>query len=66
VKEIRPREGVIVSLQSGTGSKGILDKSTLVNDFPTRFMQGERVRVAIHKIKMRGNKERIELMLVEK
>ncbi len=63
VKEIRPREGVIVSLQLGTG---ILDKSTLVNDFPTHFMQGERIRVAIHTIKMRGNKERIELILVEK
>jgi len=66
VKEIRPREGVIVSLQSGTGSKGILDKSTLVNDFPARFTQGERVLVAIHAIKMRGDKARIELMLVEK
>ena len=66
VKEIRPREGVIVLLQSGTGSKGILDKSTLVRDFPTRFMQGERIRVAIHTIKMRGNKTRIELILVEK
>ena len=63
VKEIRPREGVIVSIQLGTG---ILDKSTLVNDFSTRFMQGERIRVAIHTIKMRGNKERIELILVEK
>jgi len=63
VKEIRPREGVMVSLQLGTG---ILDKSTLVNDFPTRFMQGELIQVAIHTIKMRGNKERIELILVEK
>ena len=65
VKEIRPREGVIVSLQSGTGSKGILDKSTLVNDFPKRFMQGERVQVAIYRIKMRKNKAHIELILVE-
>lgn len=63
VKEIRPREGVIVSIQLGTG---ILDKSTLVNDFPTRFMQGELIQVAIHTIQMRGNKERIELILVEK
>ncbi len=63
VKEIRPREGVFVSLKLGTG---ILDKSTLVNDFPTRFMQGERILVAIHTIKIRGNKERIELILVEK
>lgn len=63
VKEIRPREGVIVSLQLGTG---ILDKSTLVNDFSTRFMQGERIRVAIHTTKIRGNKERIELILVGK
>ncbi len=63
VKEIRPREGVIVSLQLGTG---ILDKSTLVNDFSTRFMQGEHIRVAIHTIKMRGNKESIQLILVEK
>ncbi|WP_300464889.1 DUF1294 domain-containing protein [Desulfobacula sp.] len=62
VKEIRPREGVIVSLQLGTG---ILDKSTLVNDFPTRFMQGECIQVAIHTIKMRRNTERIELILVE-
>ena len=63
VKEIRPQEGVFVSLKLGTG---ILDKSTLVNDFPTRFMQGERILVAIHTIKIRGNKERIELILVEK
>jgi len=64
VTEVRPREGIIVSLQSG--SKGIIDKFMLVNDFPARFVQGERVRVAIHTIKMRGNKQRIELILVEK
>jgi len=67
VREIRPREGVIVSLQlGGTGAKGILDKSTLVNDFFTRFTIGERIRVAIHTIRMRENKKRIELILVEK
>lgn len=65
VKEIRPHEGVIVSLQSGSWDKGILDKSTLVNDFSTRFTLGERVRVAIHTIRMKGNKQRIELILVE-
>jgi hypothetical protein len=66
VKEIRPREGVIVSLQYGTEAKGIIDKSTLTDNFSTRFMPEERIQVAIYKIKMEENRKRIELILVEK
>ncbi len=66
VHEIRPREGVIVSLQSGTGSEGILEKSTLVHDFSTRFTKGERIQVVIHTITIEGKKKRLELLLVEK
>lgn len=65
VKEIRPLEGIIVSLQSGTGAKGIIDKSTLTKNFSSRFMPEERIQVAIYKIKMEGNKQRIDLILVE-
>ncbi len=66
VHEIRPREGVIVSLQSGTGGEGILEKSTLVHDFSTRFTKGEHIQVVIHTITIKGKKKRIELLLVEK
>jgi uncharacterized membrane protein YsdA (DUF1294 family)/cold shock CspA family protein len=65
VQEIRPQEGVIVSLQSGTGGEGILDKSTLVRDFSTRFTKGEHIQVVIHTITIEGKKKRIELLLVE-
>jgi uncharacterized membrane protein YsdA (DUF1294 family)/cold shock CspA family protein len=66
VKEIRPEEGVIVSLQSETGTEGILDASTLVEDFAVRFKAGERIQVAIGTIRIEGKQKRIELVLVEK
>ncbi len=66
VQEIRPRDGVIVSLQSGAGNEGILDKSTLVHDFSTRFTKGERVQVVIQTITIERKKKRIDLVLVEK
>ncbi|OQX25524.1 MAG: hypothetical protein BWK80_15180 [Desulfobacteraceae bacterium IS3] len=66
VKEIRPQEGVIVSLQSGTESIGIIDKSTLIDNFSAHFTPGERIQAAIHKISMEGNRKYIELILVEK
>ncbi|MCP4399593.1 MAG: hypothetical protein GY801_20110 [bacterium] len=66
VQEIRPRDGVIVSLQSGAGDEGILDKSTFVHDFTTRFTKGERIQVVMHTIAIEGKKKRIELVLVEK
>ena len=66
VKEIHPREGVIVSLQLGTEVKGIIDKSTLADNFSTRFTPEEHIQVAIYKIKMEENTKRIELILVEK
>lgn len=65
VKEIRPQEGVIVSLQSGTKTYGIIDKSTLTDNFSTRFAPGEHVQVAIHTVKMKGNSQYIYLILVE-
>ncbi len=65
VKEIRPQEGVIVSLQLGTITKGIIDKSTLTKNFSTLFKPEESILVAIHTIKMKGNKKRIELILAE-
>jgi len=52
-------------LQSGTGVEGIIDKSTLVNNFATRFTPGERVQVAIHTITIEGKHKRIDLILVE-
>jgi uncharacterized membrane protein YsdA (DUF1294 family)/cold shock CspA family protein len=64
VKEIRPNEGVSVFLQTGT--EGMISKSTLVNNFSTRFTQGEHIRVAIHTITSDGKKNRIEFVLVEK
>ena len=64
VKEVRPGEGVSVSLQTGT--EGIITKSTLVSNFSTRFTQGEHIRVAIHTITSDGKKNRIEFVLVEK
>ncbi len=66
VKEIRPREGVIVSLQLGTEAKGIIYKSTLADNFSTRFTPEELIQVAIHTIRMEGNRRLIELILVEK
>jgi len=62
VKEIRPREGVFVSLKTGT--EGLILRSTLVSDFSTRFKQGEHIRVAIHTI-ADSNKNHIEFILVE-
>jgi uncharacterized membrane protein YsdA (DUF1294 family)/cold shock CspA family protein len=64
VKEIRPGEGVSVSLQTGT--EGMIYKSTLVSNFSTHFTQGEHIRVAIHTITSDGKKNRIEFVLVEK
>jgi hypothetical protein len=64
VKEIRPEEGVFVSLQTGT--EGMISKSTLVSNFSTLFTQGEHIRVAMHTITFDGKKNRIELVLVEK
>ncbi len=65
VEEIRPQEGVIVSLQSATEDEGIIDKATLVDDFFTRFREGERIHVVIHTITIKKKKKRIELVLVE-
>lgn len=62
VKEIRQREGVFVTLKTGT--EGIIPKSTLVSDFSTRFKQGEHIRVAINSISD-NNKNRINFILVE-
>ncbi|MBU1564743.1 MAG: DUF1294 domain-containing protein [Proteobacteria bacterium] len=62
VKKISPKEGVFISLQTGT--EGIIPRSTLVSDFSTRFKQGEHIRVAIHSI-ADSNKNRIDLILVE-
>lgn len=65
VKEIRPQEGVIVALQSGTKNYGIIHKSTLADNFSTRFTPGEHIQVAIHTVKMKGNSQYIYLILVE-
>jgi uncharacterized membrane protein YsdA (DUF1294 family) len=64
VKEIRPGEGVSVSLQTGT--EGMISKSTLVRDFSTRFTRGEHIRVALQTIASDGRKDRVEFVLVEK
>ncbi|MCP4400941.1 MAG: DUF1294 domain-containing protein [bacterium] len=66
VQEIRPGEGIIVSLESETGTVGILDASTLVKDFAARFSPGERIQVAVGTIRIEGKQKRIELVLVEK
>lgn len=63
IEEIRPDEGVLVSLKSGT--KGMINKSTLVSNFPTRFKKKEHVRVAVQTITARGNANRIDLLLVD-
>ncbi len=66
VKAIRPKEGIVVAFALEPGTEGIIDKSTLVNDFPTRFKQGEHLRVAIATASLDGKEKRIELVLVEK
>jgi hypothetical protein len=63
VKEILPDEGVVVSLKSGT--EGLIDKSTLVSNFPARFKKKEHVRVAVQAITSRGDMKRIEFLLVD-
>jgi uncharacterized membrane protein YsdA (DUF1294 family)/cold shock CspA family protein len=62
VKEIRPGEGVSVSLQTGT--EGMIPKATLVSNFSSRFTKGEHIRVSIHTISSDG-KNPIEFVLVE-
>ena len=64
VKEIRPGQGVSVSLKTGT--EGLIPKSTLVSNFSSRFTKGEHIRVAIHTISSDGKKNPIEFVLVEK
>ena len=66
VKEIHPREGIIVSIKLGTEVNGIIDKSTLADNFSTRFTPEEHIQVAIYKVKIEENRKRIELILVEK
>jgi uncharacterized membrane protein YsdA (DUF1294 family)/cold shock CspA family protein len=63
VKEIRQREGVVVTLDQG--SEGMINKSNLVRDFSRCFKQGDRIRVAVQEIAFEGNQSRIRLLLVE-
>lgn len=65
VKEVRPDEGVIVSLQTDTGSEGIIPKSTLIPNFVQHFRIGEKLQVAIQTITIADDQKRIELILVE-
>ena len=65
VKEIRPQQGVVVALQSGTGSEGIIQKNTLVHNFASTFTPGEHIAVAIQTITIEGKQKHIDLILVE-
>ncbi len=63
VKEIRPGEGVVVSLDGGR--EGIISKSTLVKNFSPLFKRGEHLQVAVQAITFEGNASQIELILVD-
>ncbi len=63
VKEIRPEEGVVVSLDRGM--QGMIARSTLVRDFSQLFKKEELVQVAVQTISFEGNTRRVELVLVD-
>ena len=63
VKEIRPGEGVVVTLDGKR--EGMVKKSTLVANFPSLFKKGEQLQVAVQSITFSGKTGHIELILVE-
>ncbi|MFH0782922.1 MAG: DUF1294 domain-containing protein [Pseudomonadota bacterium] len=63
VKEVRPGEGVVVSLDRGM--QGMIARSTLVRDFSQLFRKEELVQVAVQAISFDGSTSRAELILVD-
>jgi uncharacterized membrane protein YsdA (DUF1294 family)/cold shock CspA family protein len=63
VKEIRPGEGIVVTLDGK--KEGMVRKSTLVANFPSLFKKGEQLQVAVQSISFTGKTGHIELILVE-
>lgn len=64
IKEIRPDVGLVVTLDKGLS--GIVPRSTLVENFPTVFTSGEKIRFAIVNISLVNGQSQAEGLVVER